>query len=51
MHRARNHILVVDDLVDAADSTVELISVWGYDPLACCRGTSALDAASFRRAA
>jgi hypothetical protein len=32
---ARIHILVVDDLDDAADTTVELLSIWGYDAIAC----------------
>ena len=49
MHLARNHILVVDDYVDAADSTVELLSMWGYDAVACYSGAAALESASIRR--
>jgi CheY-like chemotaxis protein len=49
MHLARNHILVVDDLVDAADITVEMLFLWGYNAVACYSGASALDAARFRR--
>jgi CheY-like chemotaxis protein len=49
MHLARNHILVVDDLVDAADITVELLFLWGYNAVACYSGASALKAARFRR--
>jgi len=43
MQLARNHILVVDDLADAADSTVELLSVWGYNAIACYGGAAALE--------
>jgi CheY-like chemotaxis protein len=49
MQHARNHILVVDDLADAADSTVELLSVWGYNAIACYGGATALKSASIRR--
>jgi CheY-like chemotaxis protein len=49
MHLARNHILVVDDLADAADSTVELLSVWGYNATACYGGAAALVSARIRR--
>jgi CheY-like chemotaxis protein len=42
MDIARIHILVVDDMVDAADSTVELLSYWGYDAVACYSGATAL---------
>jgi CheY-like chemotaxis protein len=39
---ARSHILVVDDLNDAADSMVDLLSIWGYDATACYDGATAL---------
>lgn len=38
MDIARIQILVLDDLVDAADTTVELLSMWGYDAVACYTG-------------
>jgi len=41
--------MVVDDHVDAADSTVELLSIWGYDAIACYSGNAALESASIRR--
>jgi CheY-like chemotaxis protein len=40
---SRIHILVVDDLHDAADSMVDLLSIWGYDAVACYSGATALD--------
>lgn len=43
------HILVVDDMVDAADSMVELLSIWGYDARACYCGRSALASALAER--
>jgi CheY-like chemotaxis protein len=43
------HILVVDDSADAADSMVELLSIWGYDSRACYSGSSALSSAFARR--
>jgi CheY-like chemotaxis protein len=49
MDFARNHILVVDDYVDAVDTTVELLSIWGYDAIACYSGAAALESASIRR--
>jgi CheY-like chemotaxis protein len=49
MDLARNHILVVDDYVDAVDTTVELLSIWGYDAIACSSGAAALESASIRR--
>ncbi len=39
---SRIHILVVDDLDDAADSMVDLLSIWGYDATACYDGATAL---------
>ena len=49
MDPARLHILVVDDSVDTADSTVELLSIWGYDARARYCGATALEfALSFR---
>lgn len=49
MDIARIHILVVDDMVDAADTTVELLSIWGYDAVACYSGATALKSACIRR--
>jgi CheY-like chemotaxis protein len=49
MDVARNHILVVDDLADAADTTVELLSIWGYDAIACYSGAAALESARIHR--
>jgi CheY-like chemotaxis protein len=49
MDVTRIHILVVDDLVDAADTTVELLGIWGYDAVACYTGASALESACLRR--
>src|SRR6476661_8368917 len=43
------HILVVDDWADGADSTVELLSLWGYDAVACYDGATALESARARR--
>jgi CheY-like chemotaxis protein len=51
MDVARIHILVVDDLVDAVDTTVELLSIWGYDAVACSTGAAALESACLRRPA
>jgi len=49
MDPARLHILVVDDSVDTADSTVELLCIWGYDARARYCGATALEfALSFR---
>jgi CheY-like chemotaxis protein len=42
------YILVVDDLVDSADTTVELLSMWGYEAIACYTGMSALESARLR---
>jgi CheY-like chemotaxis protein len=44
----RFYVLVVDDVADAADSTVELLSLWGYEAAARYGGASALDAARDR---
>jgi CheY-like chemotaxis protein len=49
MDFARNHIMVVDNYVDAADTTVELLSIWGYDAFACYTGAAALESISLRR--
>lgn len=49
MQLVRNHILVVDDLADTADTTVELLSIWGYDAIACYSGADALESASLHR--
>ncbi|HEV3386591.1 MAG TPA: response regulator, partial [Gemmata sp.] len=45
MDVSRKHILVVDDLADAADSTAELLSIWVYDAIACYSGATALESA------
>ena len=44
----RIYILVIDDEADTAQSTVELLSVWGYEALACDDGATALAAARDR---
>jgi CheY-like chemotaxis protein len=44
----RVHVLVVDDLVDAAESTAELLSLWGYDATTCDGGAAALSCARLR---
>jgi CheY-like chemotaxis protein len=49
MNVARIHILVVDDLVDAADSTIELLSIWGYEAIACYSAEAAIECALNRR--
>jgi CheY-like chemotaxis protein len=49
MDVARNHILVVDDLADTADTTAELLGIWGYDAIACHSGAAALEAACRHR--
>jgi CheY-like chemotaxis protein len=49
MDVAKFHILVLDDYVDAADSTVELLSIWGYDAIACYNGAAALKSACLHR--
>jgi two-component system CheB/CheR fusion protein len=40
---------VVDDWADAADSTVELLTLWGYDARACYDGATALESARAQR--
>ena len=42
------HILVVDDLPDMAESTAELLTLWGYDARACASGAKALACAHLR---
>lgn len=49
MNATRSHILVLDDLADGADSTVELLDIWGYDACACYTGAAALESARARR--
>ncbi len=51
MDTERIHILVVDDLADAADSTVQVLTLWGYDATACYSGATALTCARIRPAA
>jgi CheY-like chemotaxis protein len=49
MDATRPYILVVDDLVDAADSLATLLGIWGYDAKPHYRGVAALEAARIRR--
>jgi len=51
MDTKRIHILVVDDLPDMAESTAELLALWGYDATACTSGIAALACARVRRPA
>lgn len=44
----RFYVLVIDDLADAADAAVELLSLWGYEATARYGGAAALDAARDR---
>ena len=48
MDTDRTHVLIVDDAADTADSTAELLSLWGYDPRPCYDGASALEFARAR---
>jgi two-component system OmpR family response regulator len=48
MDTTRTHILVVDDVADTADTTVELLTIWGYDAVACYDGATALASARLR---
>lgn len=48
MESCRIDILVVDDAVDGADSTLELLRCWGYDGRACYDGVTALESARAR---
>ncbi|QJW95182.1 response regulator [Frigoriglobus tundricola] len=47
----RLHILVVDDIDDVADSTAELLVLWGYDATACYSGAAGLGRVRVRRPA
>ena len=49
MDTTQLHILVVDDLTDAAESTAEVLALWGYDATACDSGAMALARARIRR--
>ena len=49
MDTGRLHILVVDDVADMADSTAELLRLWGYDAVACYDGATALQSARARQ--
>ena len=51
MEADRTHILVVDDLFDMADSTAEVLNLWGYAATACYNGAQALVCANIRPAA
>ena len=42
MDADRLHILVVDDLVDMAQSTAAVLDLWGYDATPCYSGVAAL---------
>jgi CheY-like chemotaxis protein len=44
----RLHVLVADDLNDAADSLCLLLELWGYEPVVAYDGPSALRAALAR---
>jgi CheY-like chemotaxis protein len=44
----RFYIQVIDDLADAADSTLHLLSCWGYEAAAFYGGAAALNAAQDR---
>jgi CheY-like chemotaxis protein len=41
----RTYVLVVDDLADMAESTADLLTLWGYDASACTSGAAALECA------
>ncbi len=45
LRKSRPGILVVDDLVDAADSYAILLELWGYDTRVCYDGATALETA------
>jgi CheY-like chemotaxis protein len=45
----RFRIRVVDDLLDMAESTAEMLALWGYDATACDSGTTGLACARARR--
>jgi CheY-like chemotaxis protein len=51
MDTERIHILVVDDLPDMAESTAEMLTLWGHDATACDSGTMALACARVHRPA
>jgi DNA-binding response OmpR family regulator len=51
MDAERIHVLVVDDLADMAESTAELLTLWGYDATPCTSGVAALACARVRRPA
>ncbi len=44
----RIHILVVDDVVDVAESLAELLTIWGYEASARTSGAAALECARVR---
>lgn len=41
----RTYVLVLDDLADMAESTADLLTLWGYDATACTSGAAALECA------
>jgi CheY-like chemotaxis protein len=51
MDTERIHTLVVDDLPDMAESTAEMLTLWGYDATACTSGAMALASARAHRPA
>jgi CheY-like chemotaxis protein len=48
MGAQRIHVLVVDDLTDAAESAAEMLILWGFDVIACDSGAKALACARLR---
>jgi CheY-like chemotaxis protein len=46
MNCKRKQILVVDDCEDSADTSVELLSIWGYEAIACYSGGAGLACAA-----
>lgn len=42
MGAQRIHVLVVDDLTDTAESTAEMLTLWGFDARPCDSGAMAL---------
>lgn len=51
MDAAQPYIMVIDDLLDAADSLAEMLTLWGYDAKPLYSGAAGLEAARDRRPA
>jgi CheY-like chemotaxis protein len=51
METNRIHVLVVDDLADVAESTAEVLALWGYDATPCGGAPAGLACARARRPA